>query len=105
MDIVQRAHFGEKQLLLVLEQIEKRLIESGAFNFSIATVKRLKAEYDELLKQGAQTEVLETAKQELARRRHIHILGGHNWNKVLGSVSQRAQRLLMKSLTTLKIPT
>ena len=64
----------------------KELIESGAFNFSIATVKRLKAEYDELLKQGAKTEVLETAKQELARR-DIHILGGHNWNKVLGSVA------------------
>ena len=64
----------------------KEMIEEGAFNFSISTIKRLKAEYDELLKQGAQTEVLETAKQELMRR-DIHILGGHNWNKVLGSVA------------------
>ena len=64
----------------------KEMIESGAFNFSISTVKRLKAEYDELLKQGAQTEVLETAKQELSRR-DIHVLAGHSWNRVLGSVA------------------
>ena len=64
----------------------KEAIESGAFNFSISTIKRLKAEYDELLKQGAKTEVLETAKQEIARR-DIHILSGHNWNRVLGSVA------------------
>ena len=46
----------------------------------------MKAEYDELLKQGAKTEVLETAKQEIARR-DIHILSGHNWNRVLGSIA------------------
>ena len=64
----------------------KEMVESGAFNFSISTIKRLKTEYDELIKQKAQTEVLETAKQELMRR-DIHILGGHNWNKVLGSIA------------------
>ena len=64
----------------------KEMIEEGAFNFSISTIKRLKAEYDELLKQGAKTEVLETAKQEIARR-DIHILSGHNWSRVLGSVA------------------
>ena len=64
----------------------KEMIEEGAFNFSISTIKRLKAEYDELLKQGAQKEILEVKKQEIARK-DIHVLAGHNWNRVLGSVA------------------
>ena len=64
----------------------KEMVESGAFNFSISTIIRLKAEYDELFKQGAQKEILEVKKQELARR-DIHILHGHNWNRVLGSAA------------------
>jgi len=67
-------------------KVRKEMLMKKSFAWSLNQVKKLKDDVQKLIQQKAKKEVIEDATQELARR-DIHILAGHDFSRVLGSVA------------------